>query len=173
MTEPPTVERQVVGALGSIGVATLTSRVLGFARDMIVALAFGAGPVTDAFFVAFARAGDATSSTGCSIATMPRRMNCRRMQNRHLHWRGRAVSPTPRLLPQRWAGIETRSIADIQPADFTGVRRRGGTIRQIAFVPTADQAPSPRPGGMIVVGPDGGSPWHPAPWRWCWSCSCS
>jgi putative peptidoglycan lipid II flippase len=46
-------ERQVVGALGSIGVATLTSRVLGFVRDMIVALAFGAGPVTDAFFVAF------------------------------------------------------------------------------------------------------------------------
>ena len=46
-------ERQVVGALGSIGVATLASRVLGFVRDMIVALAFGAGPVTDAFFVAF------------------------------------------------------------------------------------------------------------------------
>jgi putative peptidoglycan lipid II flippase len=46
-------ERQVVGALGSIGTATLASRVLGFVRDMIVALAFGAGPVTDAFFVAF------------------------------------------------------------------------------------------------------------------------
>ena len=53
MTEPRTVERQVVGALGSIGTATLVSRVLGFLRDMIVALAFGAGPVTDAFFVAF------------------------------------------------------------------------------------------------------------------------
>src|SRR5919108_6676659 len=48
-----THERQVVGALGSIGAATLASRVLGFARDMVVALAFGAGPVTDAFFVAF------------------------------------------------------------------------------------------------------------------------
>jgi putative peptidoglycan lipid II flippase len=47
------VEHQVVGALGSIGAATLASRVLGFARDMIVALVFGAGPVTDAFFVAF------------------------------------------------------------------------------------------------------------------------
>jgi putative peptidoglycan lipid II flippase len=46
-------ERQVVGALGSIGTATLASRVLGFVRDMVVALAFGAGPVTDAFFVAF------------------------------------------------------------------------------------------------------------------------
>jgi putative peptidoglycan lipid II flippase len=43
----------VVGALGSIGSATLASRILGFARDMIVALAFGAGPVTDAFFVAY------------------------------------------------------------------------------------------------------------------------
>src|SRR5258706_12650732 len=45
--------RQVVGALGAIGAATLASRVLGFARDMVVALVFGAGPVTDAFFVAF------------------------------------------------------------------------------------------------------------------------
>src|SRR5437762_11322313 len=46
-------ERQVVGALGSIGLATLASRVLGFVRDMVVALVFGAGPITDAFFVAF------------------------------------------------------------------------------------------------------------------------
>ena len=49
----PGVEQQVVRALGSIGSATLLSRVLGYVRDMIVALAFGAGPVTDAFFVAF------------------------------------------------------------------------------------------------------------------------
>jgi putative peptidoglycan lipid II flippase len=48
-----TVEGQVVRALGSIGTATLASRVLGFVRDMVVALAFGAGPITDAFFVAF------------------------------------------------------------------------------------------------------------------------
>ncbi len=52
-TEAQHVERQVVRAMGSIGVATLLSRVLGFVRDMVVALAFGAGPVTDAFFVAF------------------------------------------------------------------------------------------------------------------------
>src|SRR5919109_3503040 len=53
VSEAAGVERQVVGALGSIGSATLASRVLGFVRDMIVALAFGAGPVTDAFFVAY------------------------------------------------------------------------------------------------------------------------
>ncbi|HEY3098946.1 MAG TPA: murein biosynthesis integral membrane protein MurJ [Methylomirabilota bacterium] len=53
MSERSAVERQVVGALGSIGSATLVSRVLGFVRDMVVALAFGAGPVTDAFFVAY------------------------------------------------------------------------------------------------------------------------
>lgn len=40
-------------ALGSISAATLASRVLGFVRDMVVALAFGAGGVTDAFLVAF------------------------------------------------------------------------------------------------------------------------
>jgi len=53
VSETPAVERQVIGALGSIGSATLASRVLGFVRDMVVALAFGAGPVTDAFFVAY------------------------------------------------------------------------------------------------------------------------
>jgi putative peptidoglycan lipid II flippase len=47
------VQRGVVSAVGSIGLATLTSRVLGYARDMVVAHAFGAGPLTDAFFVAF------------------------------------------------------------------------------------------------------------------------
>jgi len=46
-------ERGIARALGSIGTATLLSRMLGYARDMVVALAFGAGPVTDAFFVAF------------------------------------------------------------------------------------------------------------------------
>src|SRR5688500_8464719 len=47
------IENQVVRALGSIGSATLASRVLGFVRGMVVALAFGAGPATDAFFGAF------------------------------------------------------------------------------------------------------------------------
>ncbi|PYN36291.1 MAG: murein biosynthesis integral membrane protein MurJ [Candidatus Rokuibacteriota bacterium] len=46
-------EGQVVQALGGIAGATLLSRLLGFVRDMVVARAFGAGPVTDAFFVAF------------------------------------------------------------------------------------------------------------------------
>ena len=47
------VHASVVSAVGSIGLATLASRVLGYTRDMVVARAFGAGPVTDAFFVAF------------------------------------------------------------------------------------------------------------------------
>lgn len=47
------VEAGVVRAVGSIGAATLVSRVLGFVRDMVVAHAFGAGLVTDAFLVAF------------------------------------------------------------------------------------------------------------------------
>ncbi|HEY7869393.1 MAG TPA: murein biosynthesis integral membrane protein MurJ [Methylomirabilota bacterium] len=47
------VQRGVVSAVGAIGLATLASRVLGYVRDMVVAHAFGAGPLTDAFFVAF------------------------------------------------------------------------------------------------------------------------
>src|SRR5262249_30334235 len=46
-------EGQVVRALGGIASATLLSRLLGFVRDMVVARAFGAGTITDAFFVAF------------------------------------------------------------------------------------------------------------------------
>jgi putative peptidoglycan lipid II flippase len=44
---------EVVRAAGVVAAATLASRVLGFIRDLVVARAFGAGPVTDAFFVAF------------------------------------------------------------------------------------------------------------------------
>lgn len=47
------VQHGVVSAVGAIGLATLVSRILGYVRDMVVAHAFGAGPVTDAFFVAF------------------------------------------------------------------------------------------------------------------------
>lgn len=43
----------LVRGLGQIGLATLLSRLLGFVRDVVVARSFGAGPVTDAFFVAF------------------------------------------------------------------------------------------------------------------------
>ena len=37
----------------TVGAATAVSRVLGFARDVLIAAALGTGPVADAFFVAF------------------------------------------------------------------------------------------------------------------------
>ncbi|MBI4741917.1 MAG: murein biosynthesis integral membrane protein MurJ [Betaproteobacteria bacterium] len=40
-------------ALATVSGMTLLSRVLGFARDFVIARAFGAGMLTDAFFVAF------------------------------------------------------------------------------------------------------------------------
>ncbi|MFQ5828185.1 MAG: murein biosynthesis integral membrane protein MurJ [Candidatus Methylomirabilia bacterium] len=43
----------MVRAMGAISLATLASRLLGFLRDVTVAHAFGAGLLTDAFFVAF------------------------------------------------------------------------------------------------------------------------
>ncbi len=45
--------RKVTRAAGVIGVATLASRILGLLRDMILAWFFGAGKISDAFFVAF------------------------------------------------------------------------------------------------------------------------
>lgn len=46
-------KQKVTRAAGVIGLATLLSRILGFARDMIIAWVFGAGKLSDAFFVAF------------------------------------------------------------------------------------------------------------------------
>ncbi len=43
----------VVKAAGLIGAATFSSRILGFARDMVLAKLFGATPAADAFFVAY------------------------------------------------------------------------------------------------------------------------
>ncbi len=40
-------------ALATVSSMTLISRILGFARDLVIARVFGAGLVTDAFFVAF------------------------------------------------------------------------------------------------------------------------
>ncbi len=62
MSDPTTVaaaaniqdeNHSVVRAAGLIGAATLSSRVLGFIRDMVLARLFGATPAADAFFVAY------------------------------------------------------------------------------------------------------------------------
>ncbi len=45
--------RQVARRAGTVGAATMLSRVLGLARDQIMAILFGAGLATDAFNVAF------------------------------------------------------------------------------------------------------------------------
>lgn len=45
--------RSVVKAAGLIGIATFSSRILGFVRDMVLARLFGATPAADAFFVAY------------------------------------------------------------------------------------------------------------------------
>ena len=46
-------KKQFTKAAGIIGVFTLISRILGFIRDMVIAWFFGAGLLSDAFFVAF------------------------------------------------------------------------------------------------------------------------
>lgn len=63
MSEPPVTtgappklqdeNQSVVKAAGMIGVATFSSRILGFIRDMVLAGLFGATPAADAFFVAY------------------------------------------------------------------------------------------------------------------------
>ena len=46
-------KKRISKATGVLTVATLISRIAGLVRDMVVAAVFGAGMVTDAFFVAF------------------------------------------------------------------------------------------------------------------------
>ena len=58
VTDPPPppvagAQRAVARAAAVVGTATLVSRILGFLRDLVIARGFGAGPGTDAFFVAF------------------------------------------------------------------------------------------------------------------------
>jgi len=43
----------LLSALATVSSMTLLSRILGFVRDMVIARSFGAGAITDAFFVAF------------------------------------------------------------------------------------------------------------------------
>ena len=45
--------RELLNRTMTVGGMTLLSRILGFVRDVVVARIFGAGPITDAFFVAF------------------------------------------------------------------------------------------------------------------------
>jgi putative peptidoglycan lipid II flippase len=51
--QPVDEKRQITRAAGIVGAATLISRFLGYARDMVLASIFGAGMVADAFIAAF------------------------------------------------------------------------------------------------------------------------
>ena len=43
----------LIRAAATVGSFTMISRVTGFVRDVLIAAILGAGPVADAFFVAF------------------------------------------------------------------------------------------------------------------------
>src|SRR5438093_10162109 len=51
--QPLTPDRTLARSAGMAGAATLASRVLGLARDQVLAALFGAGNEMDAFIVAF------------------------------------------------------------------------------------------------------------------------
>ncbi|MGR3491267.1 MAG: lipid II flippase MurJ, partial [Shimia sp.] len=47
-------QSRLMRGFATVGLWTMLSRVLGFVRDVVIAAALGAGPVADAFVVAFA-----------------------------------------------------------------------------------------------------------------------
>ena len=52
----------MIRRIATVGGLTLVSRLSGFIRDVVMAAILGAGPIADAFFVAFRRAKDAVSA---------------------------------------------------------------------------------------------------------------
>jgi len=54
ISPPPPRREGISRSAGTIGAATLISRIAGFVRDILIARALGAGLAADAFFVAFA-----------------------------------------------------------------------------------------------------------------------
>ena len=44
---------KLISALSTVGSWTLASRVLGFLRDILIAAFLGAGPIAEAFLIAF------------------------------------------------------------------------------------------------------------------------
>ncbi|RMH37163.1 MAG: murein biosynthesis integral membrane protein MurJ [Nitrospirae bacterium] len=51
--DSPPLPRSITKAAGLISLSTFASRILGFARDMLLAKLFGAGAAADAFYVAY------------------------------------------------------------------------------------------------------------------------
>jgi putative peptidoglycan lipid II flippase len=83
---PPEPGRRLARSAGLAGIATLTSRLLGLARDQILAALFGAGDQMDAFLVAFRIPNlvrDLFAEGAMSAAFVP-------TFTRHLTQRGRA-----------------------------------------------------------------------------------
>ncbi len=50
---PSVTEKEITASAGIVSLGTLTSRILGFIRDMLLAGLFGASLISDAFYVAF------------------------------------------------------------------------------------------------------------------------
>ena len=85
----------MLGRIFTVGGYTLLSRLTGFARDIMLAAILGAGPVADAFFVAFRLpnhfraifAEGAFNAASCTTSTMST-TNTRRVV--------RSKNPTPK-----------------------------------------------------------------------------
>lgn len=87
-TSPPG-RREVAAAAGAVSLATLISRVLGVAREMVMARYFGAGLSTDAFNVAYRIPNllrDLFAEGALSSAFIPTFVRCLREEGRESAW---------------------------------------------------------------------------------------
>ena len=96
----------MVKAAGVIGLATFSSRILGFIRDMVLARLFGATPAADAFYVAFripSLLRELFAGSTASVYILGPRRSC------GVSWRGSMVAQLSPLRTASHAAPEYRN----------------------------------------------------------------
>lgn len=87
---PPTSSSHIARSAGVIGVATMTSRILGLVRDQVLAYLFGAGNAMDAFLIAFRIPNllrDLFAEGAMSAAFVPTFTRCLTLRGKSDAWR--------------------------------------------------------------------------------------
>ena len=82
----------MIRRIATVGGLTLVSRLSGFIRDVVMAAVLGAGPMADAFFVAFRRANHGGCGTGPCFRPVRRASNAPTDPSAS-SWQGLLVAP--------------------------------------------------------------------------------
>jgi putative peptidoglycan lipid II flippase len=88
-SHPSSMRKSLLGAAGSVSIATMISRILGVVREMVMARYFGAGFFTDAFYTAYRIPNllrDLFAEGALSSAFVPTFIRTRNQKGNHEAW---------------------------------------------------------------------------------------